>query len=61
MSARDNLDKILNNIPPHVKLVAVSKFQPNERIQELYDSGTGYSEKTRRRIFLINISNCQMI
>ena len=39
MSARDNLDKILNNIPPHVKLVAVSKFQPNERIQELYDSG----------------------
>jgi PLP dependent protein len=39
MSLRENLDKILVNIPEHIKLVVISKFQPDGKIQELYDSG----------------------
>ena len=39
MKLRENLDKILNDIPTNVKLIAVSKFQPVERIKELYDTG----------------------
>lgn len=39
MKLRENLDKILNEIPTNVKLVAVSKFQAVERIKELYDTG----------------------
>jgi PLP dependent protein len=39
MSLRDNLDNILKDIPSNVKLVAVSKLQPAERIKELYETG----------------------
>ena len=39
MSLRENLDKILADVPTHVKVIAISKFQPAEKIQELYDSG----------------------
>jgi pyridoxal phosphate enzyme (YggS family) len=34
-----NLEQIKNNIPAHTTIVAVSKFQPIERIQTLYDYG----------------------
>ncbi len=39
MSLRENLDKILADVPTHVKVIAISKFQPAEKIQDLYDSG----------------------
>lgn len=39
MGLRENLDKILLEIPDNVKLVAVSKLQPIEKIKELYESG----------------------
>ncbi len=35
----DNLTEILNSIPKHVTLVAVSKTKPIENIQNLYDVG----------------------
>ncbi len=34
-----NLSKILEEIPPHVKLVAVSKTKPNEDILKAYSTG----------------------
>ncbi|MES2558973.1 MAG: YggS family pyridoxal phosphate-dependent enzyme [Bacteroidota bacterium] len=34
-----NIRKILEEIPPHVKLVAVSKTKPVELIQEAYETG----------------------
>ena len=39
MNLRKNLDKILTGIPKNVKLVVISKFQPEGKIQELYDTG----------------------
>ena len=35
----DNLSKVLSELPPGVKLVAVSKFHPAEEIMEAYDAG----------------------
>lgn len=34
-----NLQEVLSSLPPHVRLVAVSKFHPAERLQEAYDAG----------------------
>lgn len=34
-----NLEQIKNNIPSHVRIVAVSKFQPVEKIKLLYAAG----------------------
>ena len=34
-----NLQEVLSSLPPHVRLVAVSKFHPVERLQEAYDAG----------------------
>ena len=39
MSIRENLLKILSELPPHVKLVAVTKTHPVEVIREAYDAG----------------------
>lgn len=39
MSIAQNLQSILNQIPATVKLVAVSKFKPNEAILEAYQAG----------------------
>ncbi|MBI1222023.1 MAG: YggS family pyridoxal phosphate-dependent enzyme [Bacteroidetes bacterium] len=39
MSLVKNLEKILNEIPGHVRLCAVSKTKPVEMIQELYQAG----------------------
>lgn len=39
MSIRSNLDKLLETIPAHVKLVAVSKTKPERDILEAYDAG----------------------
>ncbi len=39
MSVSENLTSLLKNIPPQVKLVAVSKFHPAEAIEEAYRCG----------------------
>jgi len=39
MSVKENLASVLQTIPPHVKLVAVSKTMPNEAIMEAFDAG----------------------
>ena len=39
MDVQTNLKKVLNDIPPHVKLIAVSKTKPVEMIQAAYDAG----------------------
>lgn len=36
---KDNLNKILETLPPEIKLVAVSKFHPIEAILEAYEAG----------------------
>ncbi len=36
---RENLEKVRSEIPSHVKLVAVSKVQPNEKVLEAYKAG----------------------
>ncbi len=39
MNIADNLQQVLNKLPEGVRLVAVSKFHPNEAIEEAYRSG----------------------
>lgn len=39
MSIASNLREILNQLPQGVKLVAISKFHPNEAIEEAYKEG----------------------
>ncbi len=39
MDVQTNLKKVLKDIPPHVRLVAVSKTKPVEMIQAAYDFG----------------------
>ncbi len=39
MNIIENLSKILEEIPPHIKLVAVSKTKPNEDILSAYNAG----------------------
>ena len=39
MSVKDNLQKILKELPGNVRLVAVSKTKPNELIREAYNAG----------------------
>lgn len=39
MNISDNLQKIKNNIPSHVTLIAVSKTYPNQSILEAYEVG----------------------
>ncbi|HCO68110.1 MAG TPA: YggS family pyridoxal phosphate-dependent enzyme [Dysgonomonas sp.] len=39
MNPASNLTEIKSNIPPHVKLVAVSKFHPKETVAEVYNAG----------------------
>ncbi len=39
MSIPKAISQVRTTIPPHVKLVCVSKFQPNESIMSAYDTG----------------------
>ena len=39
MSIAENLKQVLAELPPNVRLVAVSKFHPNEAIEEAYSAG----------------------
>lgn len=39
MSIAENIKKVLDELPQGVQLVAVSKFHPNEAIEEAYSAG----------------------
>ena len=39
MSIAENLKQVLAELPQGVRLVAVSKFHPNEAIEEAYQAG----------------------
>jgi len=39
MSIQSNIQSIRTHIPSHVRLVCVSKFNPNESILEAYETG----------------------
>ena len=39
MNVTDNLKQVLAELPSGVRLVAVSKFHPNEAIEEAYRAG----------------------
>lgn len=41
MSIQSNIQSLREHIPSHVRLVCVSKFNPNEAIQEAYACGEG--------------------
>lgn len=49
MSIQTNLQEVLNELPPGVKLVAVSKFQSNEAITEAYKAGQRIFGESRAR------------
>ena len=39
MSIQQNIEEIRKHIPPHIRLVCVSKFHPNETLMEAYTCG----------------------
>ena len=51
MNVTDNLKQVLAELPSGVRLVAVSKFHPNEAIEEAYRAGqtAGRSEQTSHK------------
>ena len=49
MSIADNLKQVLTELPQGVRLVAVSKFHPNEAIEEAYQAGQRILEKAKCR------------
>lgn len=53
MSIRDNLERIRNEVPEGVNLVAVSKFHPVEQLREAYDAGQRLFGESRVQELLI--------
>lgn len=49
MSIADNLKQVLAELPQGVRLVAVSKFHPNEAIEEAIRRDSVFSEKAKCR------------
>lgn len=49
MSVATNLQQIKQTLPPHVRLVAVSKFQPETAILEAYQAGQRVFGESRAR------------
>ncbi len=49
MSIRDNLHSLITDLPPHVRLVAVSKTKPVEMILEAYEAGQRIFGENRAR------------
>ena len=49
MNIKERLNRILSTLPEGVKLVAVSKFHPAERLQEAYDAGQRIFGESRPR------------
>jgi PLP dependent protein len=47
---KGNLNEVLGSLPAGVRLVAISKFHPNEYIEEAYAEGQRiFGESGRRR------------
>lgn len=67
MSIKDNILNLIQNLPSHCKLVAVSKTQPVERIMEAYNAGHRFfgenkvQELTEKREALPNDIEWHMI
>jgi uncharacterized pyridoxal phosphate-containing UPF0001 family protein len=55
MSIKDNLDRIMNELPARVKLVAVSKFHPVERLMEAYNAGQRLFGENRPQEFAAKV------
>ena len=56
MSIADNLKQVLAELPQGVRLVAVSKFHPNEAIEEAYQAGQRiFGESKVQELSLIHI------
>ena len=49
MDIETNLKEVLAELPQNVRLVAVSKFHPNEAIEEAYTAGQRILAKARCR------------
>lgn len=49
MNIAENLKQVLVELPAGVRLVAVSKFHPNEAIEEAYSAGQRILEKAKYR------------
>ena len=52
---RDNIIRIRQELPPEVKLVAVSKFHPCEQIMEAYDAGQRVFGENRPQEFAAKV------
>ena len=52
---RDNIIRIRKELPPEVKLVAVSKFHPCEQIMEAYDAGQRVFGENRPQEFAAKV------
>lgn len=55
MGIKDNLLALKAQIPPHVKLVAVSKFHPVERLMEAYGAGQRVFGENRPQEFAAKV------
>jgi len=55
MAIRDNISKLKSLVPPEVKLVAVSKFHPVERLMEAYDAGQRLFGENRPQEFAAKV------
>lgn len=55
MGVKDNILKLRSQIPPQVKLVAVSKFHPVERLMEAYDAGQRLFGENRPQEFAAKV------
>jgi hypothetical protein len=55
MSIKDNLIKLKEQLPPRVKLVAVSKFHPVERLMEAYGAGQRLFGENRPQEFAAKV------
>lgn len=51
MSIQANLKEVLSELPAGVRLVAVSKFHPNEALEEAYAAGQRiFGERDRKSV-----------
>lgn len=54
---RDNLNKIIGELPSGIKLVAVSKYHPLEAVREAYDAGQRVFGESRPQEFIEKVKN----
>ena len=52
----ENINKILEELPSGVKLVAVSKFHPAENIMQAYNAGQRLFGESRAQEFIEKVS-----